>query len=205
MSGQALSPLRERQRGLTRRLIVEAVSRVIQSSGAYQFSMQQVADEAGVSLRTLYRHFSTRDDLLEGISQELNTILQEVALPDEFEAVGIESLVGILGELYRALGQHPEMARAWVIARMATSVRTEGTRVRSDLLTRALEVMNPQLTQEEHRRLFAVIRLLTGSVAWKVMTDDLGLDTDDSVEATSWAVRTLLADIESGGRPGSRH
>ena len=87
---------------------------------------------------------------------------------------------------------------------MATSVRTEGTRVRSDLLTRALEVMNPQLTQEEHRRLFAVIRLLTGSVAWKVMTDDLGLDTDDSVEATSWAVRTLLADIESVG-VGSRH
>ena len=47
--------LRERQVGLTRDLIMEALAEVIAEGRLAEFSMQDVADRAGTSLRTLYR------------------------------------------------------------------------------------------------------------------------------------------------------
>jgi AcrR family transcriptional regulator len=195
------SPLRERQRGLTRRLIVEAASRIVLEVGIHQFSMQQVADEAQVSLRTLYRYFSTREELLEGLGVELDELMRGAGvmrLPDSGTA---DSLASRVGEIFRLLAQHPDLARAWLVARTAFGSVSDSSRERSELLRRAVRQINPDLPAGEQKRVFAVIKLLMGLISWKVLTDEVGLTTDDASEAVIWAVRTLVADVESGGRP----
>lgn len=198
------SPLRERQRELTRSLIVEAASRVVLDAGIHQFSMQQVADEAEVSLRTLYRYFSTREELLEGLGDEISEVLRGSGLVPLPGALTADSLSSLVGEFFRLLAQHPDLARAWLVARTALGTVSESSRERSEILRGAVSRINPGLPAKEQERVFAIIKLLTGSMSWKVLTDDVGLETDDAAEAVIWAARTLLADIESGGRPTGR-
>jgi AcrR family transcriptional regulator len=68
----APSSLRTQQKELARRLIVEATVRVILRTGIHQFSMQEVADVAGVSLRTLYRYYPSREELVDGAGAEID-------------------------------------------------------------------------------------------------------------------------------------
>src|SRR5687767_307004 len=49
------------RRGLA---LISAAGRLVQKSGGDDFTMQQVASEAGLSLRVLYQHFTGKDDLL---------------------------------------------------------------------------------------------------------------------------------------------
>ena len=44
--------------------IFEAVIRVTQQAGVTDFTMQQVADEAGMAMGSLYKYFKNKDDLL---------------------------------------------------------------------------------------------------------------------------------------------
>src|SRR5215218_1565947 len=62
---------RAAQAGQTRTAILDALVRVI-ARGVAELSMPAVAQEAGVSLRTVYRHFPTKRDLLSALAWHLD-------------------------------------------------------------------------------------------------------------------------------------
>src|SRR5687767_1255825 len=61
---------RAAQAAQTRDLILDALVRVM-ARGVAELSMPAVAREAGVSLRTVYRHFPTKRDLLAALDAHL--------------------------------------------------------------------------------------------------------------------------------------
>ena len=50
-----------------RNAIIEAAGKVFLDSGYAESSMNRVADEAGVSIKTVYRHFENKDDLFVAV------------------------------------------------------------------------------------------------------------------------------------------
>jgi AcrR family transcriptional regulator len=56
--------LNERRRQDTRTAIADAAVRLFLERGFVETTMEEVADAAGVSRRTAYRHFPTKDDLV---------------------------------------------------------------------------------------------------------------------------------------------
>ncbi len=58
---------RDRQKALTRDQILQAVGRRLESSPMDDLSFADVARDAGVGERTVYRHFPTREALLGAI------------------------------------------------------------------------------------------------------------------------------------------
>ena len=64
------SPLRREQAEQTRSRIVGAAVELI-VGGVEGLTMQEVAKAAGVALRTVFRHFPTREDLLDAIWRAL--------------------------------------------------------------------------------------------------------------------------------------
>ena len=60
-----MSDLRRARREATRAQIVTALLELLESGSPATVSMPDVADAAGVSLRTLYRYFPTKADLLD--------------------------------------------------------------------------------------------------------------------------------------------
>jgi AcrR family transcriptional regulator len=65
------STLRERQVAQTRELILDAVTTLLADRRADEVSTRDIAAVAGVSERTVYRHFPDRDSLLDGLSRRL--------------------------------------------------------------------------------------------------------------------------------------
>jgi len=197
--------LREQQKGLAKRLIVEAAARVILRSGVYQFSMQEVADEAGVSLRTLYRYFPSREDLLDGVAFEVHEDLVGVGItpkvPEVDPSLMPETLARMVGDAFRVTAERADLGRAWVVINMVSGTRHESSRGIDGMVRQVVAEVGPHLTPAEQDLVFGVVRYLAGSLSWKVMTDDFGMDTEQVAEAVGWALRTLLGAIESGSRP----
>ena len=61
------SPLREEQKEATRQRILNAAGKLMEDRGLQQFSYAALAEQAGVTERTVYRHFPSKDALLQGL------------------------------------------------------------------------------------------------------------------------------------------
>ena len=61
-------PCRERQTAQTRELVLDAVTELIGDRRVDEVTTREIAATAGVSERTVYRHFPDREALLEGLS-----------------------------------------------------------------------------------------------------------------------------------------
>ncbi len=62
--------------------ILKTAQRLLISSGGSGFTMDQLAEETGLSRATLYRHIGSREALLKRIAQEQGIEARELALPD---------------------------------------------------------------------------------------------------------------------------
>src|SRR5688500_15592525 len=68
---QYSSTLRAEQAAATRARIVDAAVELLQLNDVSAITMQDVADRAGVAVRTVYRAFPTKDDLIDGVLAEI--------------------------------------------------------------------------------------------------------------------------------------
>ena len=64
------SELRQKQAQATRALIVEGLGRVLARPDAGDFTMADVAKEAGVAAATVFRHFESREALFDAYVEE---------------------------------------------------------------------------------------------------------------------------------------
>ena len=64
-----------------RALIVEAALKAFLESGYAEASVNRIAAEAGVSIKTLYRHFENKDDLFSAVMHAACASLPGVATP----------------------------------------------------------------------------------------------------------------------------
>jgi AcrR family transcriptional regulator len=126
------SRLRKAQMERTAEQIVDAAAQVIAESGVTELSMARVAARAGVALRTLYRHFGTRDELLHAIGEHFERDLKGSGppmpqTPDEFIAA-----MPVLFEFFEANAEAVEAMHATQTARQLRQIargrRTERAR-----------------------------------------------------------------------------
>ncbi|ROO90550.1 TetR family transcriptional regulator [Actinocorallia herbida] len=90
---------------LTRGLIVGTAIALVEREGAKALTMRKVAAELGVGTMSLYNHVPDRDNLLEGIAQEVFAELDTEAAADAGDwKAGARALVGAFGEAAR---RHP--------------------------------------------------------------------------------------------------
>ena len=61
------SPRRQQQAAATRRSILEAAQRLFEQHGYAATTMEAIADEAGVALKTVYVAFVTKSGVLRGL------------------------------------------------------------------------------------------------------------------------------------------
>ncbi len=103
------STLRDRQMAQTRELILDAVTTLLGDRRADEVTTRDIAAAAGVSERTVYRHFPDRTALLDGLSQRLPDL--DGATPS-FGAGDLDDLAPISRRLMEVLDEHYVTARA---------------------------------------------------------------------------------------------
>ncbi|MFJ8863968.1 TetR/AcrR family transcriptional regulator [Streptomyces sp. NPDC102451] len=90
----------ERSRQLAREEIKEAALRLFTAQGYEETTIAQIAEEAGVSSRTLFRYFGTKEELVCGEQDELGELFMRLAAeqPSEMPVWQVlrESFVAVL-------------------------------------------------------------------------------------------------------------
>ena len=164
------------------------------------FSVQEVADRAGVSHRTVYRHFPTREALLEGLSDAVDQrILAQGGgeIPDEFD-----SLYGVVSLHYELFSRQARALEAAVRFGVGAAVETRGRKQRTERFREVLERGIDGITPEDAAMASTVIRHLAGSRSWLAMRES-GLDAQAATETASWAVAVLLDALRDGRVPSN--
>jgi AcrR family transcriptional regulator len=183
--------LAARKREVTRDAIVGGVVAAIRDSGVH-FSVQEVADHAGVTARTVYRYFPSRQALLDAMDRWQDA---RFALDGRGEPSSLEDMPAAFERLYQAFDREPEVAAAAVLLSLTESEAIPARTERTERQRRLLEAELPHLPSHESAPAFAVIRLLASSTGWYMLASDVGLSGEDSGPAVRWALETLIADL----------
>jgi AcrR family transcriptional regulator len=190
MSTEPATSLREQQADLTRELILRALVELLEEGGAEEISVQDVARKAGVSLRTVYRYFPTRDELiLSG-----GTWIFSRLVPDPDAEKTLEDLIESCRLVFRRWDEHPELARALATTPAGAQFRHQRRVQRLAEVERVVAAAAPELSKQEQHEAAAVLGHLQGVTTWTTLRD-IGLDAKETTEAAEWAMRVLVEDV----------
>jgi AcrR family transcriptional regulator len=183
------SQLREKQAEQTRERIVDALFEQVLDTHRSDFSIAEVAERAGVSERTVYRHFPTREDLIAAVDERYQSIPGPSG-PDE-----VSDFPQHVDELYRWFGENEELIEAAHVAGIGRELHQRARARRGEVTRRMMDRMFAPLPKRERRLLFAVVRTMFGSAIWRAMREDAGLSNDEAREAATWVAELITKDI----------
>jgi len=166
---------------------------LLQDNDVSAFSMQDVADRAGVAMRTAYRAFPTKDDLITGVLDAIEERFEAAAggptpaNPAELEAHAGPAVRAVfeLEPLYRAL--FATASGRELHARMGEA-RLADTRA-------AFAEELAGLTDAQARQFAGIAFLVMSSRGVLFLKDYAGLDVEAATSAVSWALEVLVEAI----------
>ncbi len=187
------SDLREAQALATRDTILDAVVRVL-AEGVDTLSIPAVAEEAGVSIGTVYRHFGDKAGLLNAL----------VPYAGRRTGVAVESIPTTMTELedvVRKVFQHFEdtddLMRAAFASRIGRSVRVDGSKERFDLFRQTFRSVVPDLGPDDLEHIAKLGMVLTTSESYQQWKDRLGLTPTEAADEVMWALRNAIKGTKS--------
>ena len=188
--------LRERQARAVRDELRHAFVGLVAERGVDGFSLADVAEAAGVSERTLYRHYASRDDLVRAIKDEdvaaMDRELRERAGP--YDLGDPEAFVHV----YEVFERHADLMKAGRVLRLA-GMDAQASATRTEQVRREFDGM---VHPEALDQVVAIGRALGGVDAWLRMREpDVDLDSRRAGHAVQWALQVLLREARKVDGP----
>jgi AcrR family transcriptional regulator len=184
-------PLRERKAQAVREQVLDVLLARVEGDGFREVAMEDLARSAGVSRRTLYRLFPTREALLVAAGKRF---ADTVGMPQEIG--GPEQLSATFREGSRLMERRADLARALYRSATGKGIRAGQRSRRIQMIGNALRSLTDKLEKDEARRVTAVIAFLISSNTWITIQDESGLDGDEIRLGVSWAIDVLVDDLK---------
>lgn len=191
MKKEYLNKGRTEQKQKTRNKILQAAKRLQQEGG--EFSLEKVAEMAGVSRATIYRYYSNKDVLSAESVLDMRTLSPEQILSNLEESSLEEIFLGVQ-QYYNKLSidnERPFRRYLSVILDEDNQVNVRGAR-RVRTLTRALEQHQVSLSEADKMKLIYISTLMMGIEALIVSRDVCQLDEQQTNEVLTWGMKTLF-------------
>lgn len=185
-SGYA-SPLREAQKSETRRRILEAAGGMLGEGGVASLSFGAVAKAAGVQERTVYRHFATKDELLEALWAWLDPRIGLKSFPQS-----ADELIDFPRHVFPAFDDNAALMRALWTSEQGREFRLRVNDRRKEAMRASVAEAVKGLPPEEATAITAAAQLLYSGAAWLTMRDYWGLNGAEAGDASSLALKLLL-------------
>lgn len=186
---------RYRQRRRTRDAIVAAAAALLEAGESP--SVNEIADAAEVSRRTVYQYFPTLEQLL--IDATLLR-LSQAAVDEAIDAAGAdgdpsERVAAMIRALAAMSAETLPLGRALI--RLTTDApRPDGQPRRGfrrvGWIERALEPIRPRLSPAQFERLVSALAMVVGWEALIVLGDIRGLSEQEQLDTALWTARTLI-------------
>lgn len=189
MSPEAAATLRELQRSDTRRRIARAVLDVIANEGFAALSFPLVAEEAGVSLRTVYRHFPNKEALLDAAHHvgSFETMRQWPV-----EARTVEAMWDFIPSLWAELLADRDLLNLQHATPAGRELRKVRMHARFEQCLATVEASVPTLDEDEKCRIAAILATLFSSSVMLDLVDNLGLPVEEAGAVAAYTIEAVM-------------
>jgi len=188
------SDLRAEQAAGTRLRILDATASLLEIYGGLtNVPNRLIAETAGITEMTVYRHFANREALEEslwrhvndrhGIRQGFPTLAAEIS----------ERLPGLFASFDAAPG-HITSTITTPVGRELRASQDEGRRA---AFTAIVTDVAPELDPAAQAQAAAILQLLYSAHTWLSLREQWDLTGDDAAAAAVWAVQTLVKDLHN--------
>lgn len=182
---------RTNQTDRTRAAIIDTASEMVfGSTKPEDMTMQNVADAAGVSHRTLYRYFSSRKELFNAVGAEYDSRVAS-STPDGL-LTSFDGWTSNVGGIMSFGATHSEMLRrALSLSLTVGEWRTD----RDEAYWALFRETFPNLDEPVARQDFALLRHVLWSTNAVLLGDRFDLTTNEVTAGVERAVSALITDI----------
>jgi AcrR family transcriptional regulator len=192
---EARVSLRERQKASTAELILEAVSRCLKDIRLDDLSFARVAEEAGIAERTIYRHFATKEALLDAWWKYLQDSIRQGPYPETAAA-----LIAAGPRVFSEFDKQGEWFRASLISPQGREIAARANDDRVAAFRKAVRDGAGELPEPEFTRLCAAVQALYSAGTWLTMREVWGLKGKESGRAVAEAIEVLLKQARTRAR-----
>jgi len=182
-----LKSLNEKHAEMTRELVLEAVIELIKDHEVDSLSLKKIAEHAGMSERTLYRHFSNRDLLMEALAVKLHQQLDLPSTPPR-----ADELPDMAGTLYRKLDAKPHIVLAILHSELYGQILNSKAKDRWDAVKQLLAERYPETPEKLRDMTAANIRYYLNATTWHYYRYKFQLDLDTCIQCAQLAIEQAL-------------
>jgi AcrR family transcriptional regulator len=180
--------LRQAQAEQTRLRILEGLVRTM-ARGVAELSFPAVAKEAGVSLRTVYRYFPTKRELLAGLVDHADARAGSVHQPRPRSP---EELADQVRQAYLQLEAMDDTLRAAYASALGRDFRHDlELPLKHQLFAEALAPVTASLPEPDRTYLLRIVQALGNRHTLRVFRDDLDLSVEAAGDTVAWLIRSL--------------
>lgn len=172
----------------TREEILTAARNLLREVRPQELSLAEVAARAGVSVRTVYRHFETPALLVAALAHDF---FGRILGPSGAVGETLSELPEQLGRLQRALSEEPSLYPLF-FALPARSAASFGERVKSWTAE-----VREDLPPDRHAALCGIVELLGSPYAWDVLHSHWKLPPERITRACLAALQAVLDGFEA--------
>ena len=177
--------LRDRQRASTRDLIVDTALEML-GQPEQPFSHEAIAERAGMSARTVYRHFPAQSDLFLALWQR-----HREQTETQFPTTEAE-LLPMVHTQFRHFEEHAALVRAILASPASAKVLSHGWREGHAAFQKALAGITTDLPTEQARWLVAVCQSIYSAPFWQMLRTRGELSGEEAANAAAWAMDAVL-------------
>ena len=197
MSSQQ-TPLRDHYREETRTRILDAAVAELGTAELEQLTMAGVAARAGVTERTVFRHFASRDELIKAVWPRMQALVRSRGFPTT-----ADDLIETPNRLFPEFDKEEGLVRASAFSAAGREVRRASNAERRAAVLASVRDAFPGIGEPELTRIAAVAQLINSAYGWAIMKDHWGLDGTEAGIAASQALAVLLGRRPAGPVPRS--
>jgi AcrR family transcriptional regulator len=190
--------LRARQKASTGEIILEAVARCLKDTSLADLNFSAIAREAGIGERTIYRHFSTKEVLLDAFWA---AHMKAVHGPHPQDA---KSLLRAPIEIFPGFDLNAEVTRGLVTTVQGRAIAQRANKSRVAAFRSAVRDAVGDLSEARATRLCASVQSLLSAGTWLQMREFWGLSGEEAGLAVQEAIEILLAATRLGKSKKSR-
>jgi AcrR family transcriptional regulator len=174
----------------TQKLILSTAVEVLERSGFNSLSVRAVAKKAGISERTVFRYFASRDEFLDAVSDEATNRIHAPAPPTT-----IEELLIFPEPLYTSYEGRASLLKALLHTEIFKRVRATVAQSRWQAIADLIDKHTRHLPKHERALAATNINYYLSATTWLYYRFEFELSLEDSINAAKLAVRSMVDEV----------
>lgn len=190
--------LADKRASVTRDAIRAAVADLLEHEHPATISVPDVARRSGISVRTIYRYFPTKQALIDDVATAVYRRLPQL---DQSPTGLVRDPARWLPALWAEFARDIPAIRAQHTSPAGAELRSRRLDKNRAVLIEQLAAEHPDAATDDLARFADVVIAVTSSRMFLELHDRMGWPVDDAIDLSVWIVRALNDHFRAVGAP----